>query len=305
MATKTAAGFNFGDLNAYSSGGGIPEGDYILKNFEVKMYTFTKQDGSSAGQPRLGVMITMAPIGGGDDREQFYSMGSNADKSWVPNDTGKGINPVAGGPGTPPNMSTNWAFFVKSLFDAGLPQGILGDDLSVLEGTWVHMFNAPEPEERKGFQAKTGEAAEQRKANTIPAVSEIKEDGKPWEGTGGVPDAPAPAKTAPKAAPTAAATKATPKPAAPAAPSNTGNEDVLAAAESALGTVLSAAPKGGPKLLIKTSVFKAVADSYEDKNEGLKMARAVQDAFWTTDDNINKLLSAQGYVLTGGTIKPA
>src|SRR5271155_1825816 len=192
-AQAPSAGFNFGDMSAYSSGGGIPEGDYVWTDLTVEMFQPTKLSGATVGPAKLAVKVTMVPLPNGEPREQHYSLGTNAHQSWQPNpETGKSIVAVPGGPGTPPNASTNWAILVKSLFDSGLPNGILNDDLSVLEGIHVHMANVPEPEERKGFRAKTGEAAEIQTPATIAVVTEIKDDGKPWEGTGGITEAAAP-----------------------------------------------------------------------------------------------------------------
>lgn len=287
------AGFNFGDLSAYSAGGGVPEGDYAWKSLDVVMHQHEKQSGEKVGKAFLAVAITMAPLAGGEDRIQYYGLGSNAHQSWAPNaETGKGIVPIPGGPGTPPNASTNWAMLVKSLFDSGLPNGTLGDDLSVLEGTWVHMINIPEPEERKGFRAKTGEAAVEEKARTIPVVSEIKDDGKPWEGSGGVPkvEAPAPVKAATgpaKAAPPK--TKAVP---------TVQNDGIEAAAISAVSAVLEKSPNGILKLQLRTATFKAVTEA-----EGADMTQSVMSAYFGSDDSLNGLLGQLGYGISGPHVK--
>ena len=43
-----AEGVNFGDLNFYVAGGGLPEGDYALF-FTVQMYQWKKQTGQLVG----------------------------------------------------------------------------------------------------------------------------------------------------------------------------------------------------------------------------------------------------------------
>lgn len=291
-----SAGFNLGELSGYSSGGGVPEGDYCLTDFSVMMFQAENQKGEKKGPPRLGVNITLVPLGGGEERTQFYSMGSNADKSWAPNPaTGKGIVPVAGGPGTPPNASTNWAYFVKSLFDCGLPQGILSDDLSVLEGIHVHMQNVPEPEERKGYAAaaRTGEAgAEEPRGNkTIAVVSEIKDDGKPWEGTGGVPDTQAPKPAAGKAA------SKPPAKAASKAPVEQTEADPRDVATTAINTVMDGAKLPLTKLKLRTSVYKIVNEEH-----GLDMAQAVTNNYFTSEDTLNELLGELGFKLEKSNI---
>jgi len=292
-----AVGFNFGDLSNYSSGGGIPEGDYVWTDLSVQMYQAKKQDtGANVGPARLGVMITLVPLAGGDERTQFYSLGSNADKSWAPNpETGKGIVAIPGGPGTPPNASTNWAVLVKSLMDSGLPNGILQDDLSVLEGIHVHMANVPEPEERKGFVAKTGEAADDNRPKTIAVVTEIKDDGKPWEGTGGVPEAKA--AVAPNGSARSAAKKSTAASASTATAASE-SDDVLEAAINGASEVLGKSPNGCTKLLFRTGTFKAVNTAV-----GQEMAQKVINTYFSSDDKLNSLLQQLGYEVSGTQVK--
>ena len=307
LQRKTVApatsGFNFGDMSSYSSGGGLPEGDYVWTDLTVEMFQPTKQTGEKVGPAKLAVKITMAPLGGGEAREQHYSLGTNAHQSWQPNpETGKGIVAVPGGPGTPPNASTNWAFLIKSLIDSGLPNGILQDDLSVLEGIHVHMANVPEPEERKGFVSKTGEAGEVQAAKTIAVVTEIKDDGKPWEGTGGVPTEQAANKPNGKTAAHAATTRPAPSrtataptPAAPAA-----SEDLETAAITGISAVLEKNPNGVGKLILRTSTFKAVSTA-----QGQEMAQKVINNYFNSDDNLNGILNQLGYKVTGTQVTAA
>ena len=170
-APVATPGVNFGSLDMYVAGGGLPEGKYVWANLDVRMHQSTdRQTGVNKGAPRLGVMITLLPLENPVEeamREQFYSFGSTADKSFAPNKEGTGIVPVPGGPGTTLNNSTNWAYLLKSMYgSAGLPEGIFVNDVSTLIGTHVHMTNVPEPEERgKGFvnKAATGEAAQEER----------------------------------------------------------------------------------------------------------------------------------------------
>lgn len=305
-AAPMASGVNFGSLDMYAAGGGLPEGDYIMADLTVQMFQAQNQAGVSRGPARLGVMITFLPLNDPKEesaREQFYSMGGSADKSFAPNpETGKGIVPVPGGAGTTLNNSTNWAMLLKSLYDCGLPEGIFSNDVSVLEGTHVHITNVPEPEERKGFinKAATGEAApEQRPNQTVSIVSEIKDDGKPWEGTGGIPAA-TPAKgkvaTAPKPALVKRAAAPAPVPAAEAA----GDEDIQVAAINGISAVLEKNPNGVSKLLFRTGTFNAVKTA-----SGEDMASAVIENFFGNDDMLNALLGQVGYAVSGAMIKPA
>lgn len=300
-----AVGFDLFNIDAYSTGGGMPEGDYCIKDASVKMHTHTKQDGTPAGPERLGVMITLCSLvaGEGEDREQFYSMGSKAHESWEPTEDGKGVLPVAGGPGTAPNKNTNWAVFVQSLLDSGLPHGVL-TDLSGLDGTWVHMQNVPEPSDRKSFKAQTGEAAVEDKPRTIAVVSEIKEDGKPWEGGGGVPEAVAP-KAAAKSAKPAATAKAVTKAAAPAksasapSPSN-GAGDYRDATVEAISAVLGENEDGMPQLQLRTAAFKHIKEATDDAT-----AKAACNHYFNNPANLNEILGELGYQAAKGKVEKA
>lgn len=298
-----ASGVSFGDLGLYTQGGGLPEGDYAWKDVTVQLYQAPPNQTTGKQSPaRLGVMITLVPLTGGDERTQFYSMGGKAHESFAPNpDTGKGVVPVAGGPASTFNNSTNWAILLKSLRDSGLPEGIFTDDCSVLEGMHVHMANIPEPAERAGYQSKTGEAAEDRKPGQIAVVTEIKDDGKPWEGSGGVPEEVTPKG---KGAPAANTQKATAKPAAApvkAAPVTSGDDDdVQTAAINGVSTVLEKFPNGLLKIQLRTGTFKAVNES-----QGQEMAQSVISTHFASDTTLNALLGPLGYTVKGNDIKVA
>ena len=310
MAVRNApapvAGINFGSLDMYAAGGGLPDGDYILEDLTVQMYQAQTQGGISKGPQRLGVMITLRPLSEPTEenkRTQFYSMGGKADQSFAPNpETGKGLVAIPGAPATSLNNSTNWALFLKSMYDSGLPSGIFSNDLTVLDGVHVHMQNVPEPAERKGFASATSEATEERKAGTIAIVTEIKEDGKPWEGGGGLSEVKAPAaKTTAKAvAPKPAAAKVKPAPAP--VPEQSGDEDVRSAAINGISTVLEKKPNGCPRLLLRTETFKIVKEAVSED-----MAGAVISGFFEagTEDALGGLLGELGYQLVSGQIKPA
>jgi hypothetical protein len=293
--------FNFGDLSAYSTGGGLPEGDYIWKDCTIKMHEYTKADGTPAskGGAKLGVMITVVPMNDlGAQFEQFYGLGSKAHESWQPNpETGKGIVPIPGGPGIAPNNMTKWAMLYKSLIDSGLPNGILQDDFSVLEGMHCHMANIPEPKEWAGYQSKTGEAAEERKSGTIAVVTEIKDDGKPWEGTGGMPEA-APAKPAPAAKTVKLAAKPIQaKPAPAPAPAPAGDDALQQVAENGISTVLlEKNPHGCKKVALRTGTFKAVSTA---PGGDATLANKVLSAYFGSDEALNSILNPLGYEVDG------
>jgi len=333
-APPAPAGVNFGELEFYSGGFLLPEGDYALY-FDVRIHAYTKGDGSR-GQEMLGAMVTAYPLAGGDPHEQFIGFGRKAIQSFAPdadaqswNQLGStGIVPIPGGPSATLAGMTNWNLFLKSLYDCGLPAGTFTNDVSVLDGMWVHTKNIPEPEERKGFGQQTGEVQEERRAGLVPVVTEIFDDGKPWEGTGGLPegagDAPAPkvaapvpvarrAAPAPAARPTPAARPAVaarPTPARRAAPAaapveeeaQAGDADVREAAVAGLTSVLTTKgnEKGMTLLKLRTQTFTSVK-----KVQGEDVAQAVVDQIFEDPAQLGDVLGDVGYALNGANVAPA
>lgn len=305
LLKKTApapAGVNFGSLDFYVAGGGLPEGNYVWLHMDVRMHSGF---GEKKGIPRLGIFIQMLPLDNPVEeamREQFYSFGSAADKSYAPNAEGTGIAAVPGGPAAKFNNSTNWAMLLKSLYDCGMPEGVFTSDVTPMIGTHVHMTNVPEPEERKGFQNKaaTGEATqEDRRPGTVAIVSEILDDGKPWEGTGGIPET-TPAKPAAKVNGKVQTIKKTAPPPAPVAEEAAGDEDIQSAAINGISAILEKNPNGCPKLVLRTGTFKAVKDAAGDD-----MANAVLETFFGDDATLTALLGQVGYTISAGAVKPA
>lgn len=296
-------GVNFGSLDFYVAGGGLPEGDYALE-FNVEMFQATDNLGNNRGPARLGVQVTAYSLNDttADPRKQFYSMGSNADKSFAPNpETGKGLVAVPNAPAATLPQNTNWAIFLKSLYDCGLPEGVLTNDFSVLDGIHAHVASVPEPEERKGYKGSSTAEAQQaeRKPGFIAIIAEIKDDGKPWEGTGGIPDgtaAPAPTKPGPRAVPARVPAKAPVKAPVKPAAAVADESDLQTEAINAFSAVLETSPVGMAKLKMRTMVFKQA---------GQEVGQAIIETYFADDDALNSVLSVLGYVSAGGQIKPA
>lgn len=304
-----AGAVNFLDLDFYSGGFLLPEGTYAMEH-NIVLHTFTDKDGNTKGDPRLGVMLTAHPINEQGQRtgpaiNQFQSMGTKAHLSYMPNESGKGLDPVPGGPGMVSNKA-NWFYYLESLYNTGLPKGTVSNDISALDGIWVRTANIPEPEDRKGFGSSTGEVEQPKRGNNkMPIVTEILDGGRPWEGSGGIPDesdAPAtktPAKPGPKGVvKPATTTKVAPKPSA----SDELDETVLTAATNGIASVLTkpANAKGMVKLMLKTQTFKAVKDAESDE-----MAQKVANHFFGADDSaLSSLLSELSFKLNGTRIDP-
>jgi hypothetical protein len=300
-ASPAGALVDIGNLEMYSSGQFIPDGDYILSSLDVQMYAGKTP---SARASRLGVMVTFLPLDSPTEDHkltQFYSMGSKADQSFAPNpETGKSIITIPGAPATNLNDKTNWYLFYKSLRDSGLPAGVLVNDVSVVEGAWVHITNIEEPADRGSFASGTAEVQQApRTPGKVPIVTEIKEGGAPWEGGGGTPAV----KTTAKPITTRAVPKPNGAPAPPApAPASAIDDDLRVAAINGISDVLTKKPNGCPRLALRTDTFKAVKSKL-----GEEVATSVVNNFFEAghEDDLSSVLGEIGYTVINGQVKPA
>lgn len=272
----------------YVQGGGFPEGDYVWNDLTVQMHDGF---GEKKSQPRLGVMITMANDEG-TERQQFYSFGSAADKSFAPHESGKGIVRVPGGPKTTLQAGTNWYIMLQSLYDCGMPPETFINDFSVLDGIKVHMQSVDEPSERASIQSRTGDVETTRIPGKIAVVSEIKEAG--WMEA-------EPAKPGPKAVakPVAkAAAKKAPEP--EPEPEVEEDETIRTAAQGGLATALEKCTKVGmAKATVRTQAAKAVLKMYDQDT-----MTAVTETYLTDDEKLTEVLAEIGFVVKGPMIKP-
>ena len=161
------------------------------------------------------------------------------------------------------------------------------------------MQNVPEPKERATFQSQTGDATGDKKyTRNIAVVTEIFDDGKPWEGTGGIPEA-KPAKKGLVKVPPKAAKKPEPEPELEEDTAEI-DEDTQTAALGALAAVLEKAPKTGtPKAALKLNAGKAVKKDYGDD-----MFQAVVSMCFENDDVLEQMLDSLDFKLAGPMVKP-
>lgn len=297
---------DFMDDDFYSGGGGLPEGNYIWTDLVFRMHQATdRTTGANRGEARLTATIKMVPLEDptAKEWEQNYSLGTKAHLSFQPNpnDGGKSLVAVPGGPASTANNSTNWYLLQKSMKDSlgGWPDDLPKGDLAVLEGSWVHMIPVDEPGDRSSFRSQTGEAAGQQntKPMKVPVVSEFLEGGKPWEGGGGIPEAPAPVKAAAPKAAAKAPVKAAAKVVEPE-PAEDVDEAIKALAISAASGVMAKNPAGIAKLKLRTETFKAVKASTKDDD----MAQAVIANFFEDADGFENLLGEMMCELQGNNV---
>lgn len=303
----------------YSGGGGsIPEGDYALE-FILKMHQAVKRDtGQAVGKARLGVLVRLHPVDAetgertGETLEKFYSMGGKAHESFMPGEDGKSLVPVAGARFNTLYGQSNWNELRKSLVNCApeIVTDLPENDLTALDGTWAHMNNVPEPEERKSFKSKTadvddeGDDAGPKGNGMVLVCAEIK--AKPWEGGGGIPEGDVVKEEKPKAAakpvakaaakPTAVAKpgpKPVAKPAAKPAATSSGDDDVMALAVSLISAQLESNLSGMSRLKLRSEVFKAAGKD----NQNAVIAAAFKD-----DETLLSVLGPLGFTIKGSEI---
>jgi hypothetical protein len=316
---KSGGSVTFGEDSFYTGGLGLPEGKYAME-FNTQMFQPTKQNGQPVGSPFLCVMATCYPIDEtgalvGEPSEHPFSCGRKAHESFVPSADGKGFDAVPGGTSVGMNDMTNWSLFRKSMRDCGLPEGVLQNDLTVIDGIWVQTKNVPEPEGRKELRSATGEAAlmggqpgQEQRSRTVPVVTEIL--AKPWEGQGGIPDgnaAPAAApqrrqaSAAPAAKPAARRAAAPPPPPAETNGEEVSDEQLMEAAMEAMTDFLATPQNaaGATKLALRNGTFAAAQQKYGDD-----MAQAVIETFFADDAALNSVLNQLDFRTFGPKVVP-
>lgn len=159
----------------------------LLQDVDVRInkarYTVFDYNGK-AEKPALTVAIAMEPVDGGEEFVQYYSAGSL--ERFAPSETSDGsplssvgdegcfVVPSEGSTATQLSRSSNFIFFIQELVNASFPEDRIGDDISVLEGTVMHVIRKAAPK-REGGPAPVEGAREK----TILVPSKVLK--LPWE----------------------------------------------------------------------------------------------------------------------------
>jgi hypothetical protein len=317
QAPQQAGGVDFLDMSFYSGGFLVPKGNYVITSVQVRIFKGERQQ---AGQERLGVMITLVPLA--DPREeskheQFYSMGSKMHLGYMPNATGTGIVPIPNAAGVSAPGSTNWALFLKTLYDCGMPKGWGTNDSTKLEGIWVYITHVDEPAEREGFTSNTTEfQAQQRAPRKIAVVGEILQGGMPWAGGGGWPDKPVNHPTQVNGAPglpinsplppslqTQGLLQSQSNVPAPPPPAGVDMVSYMTIAQHTIGEILENAAKQKvytlQRLAVRNDAFNLMKAKYGEQSAG-----TVLQQVFDTAGVLDAVLGDIGYVVNGPMIQP-
>lgn len=291
-------------LSMYSEGGGVPEGDYVWSDIVFANHTGFGEQKYAA---RLGAVITLQSLTNPTAKpfKKFYSMGESAQKSFAPDpDTnGRSLVSIPQAKDKTLSAKSSWAILLQSLYQSGLPAEIVDDSVEPIIGIHVHMQDQPTPESWSDRGASTAEKTSDdvKIPKTISVVSLIHEDGKPWEGTGGVTKAAA--ATVKAAVKPNGAVKATPKAVVKATPApepepevEAADDDLTSLASDIATTILSSknAANGCKRMYLKTQVFTKLKASH-----GEDTAQAVSSSHFETDELINDIIKPLGYEVSG------
>ncbi len=285
-------------LDTYTTGAGLPDGDYLWVDLSVLMHTPTKKDGTVVGPPKLAVRVTMDPPNGAqtveERKDHVYGMGTKAHLAFQPDpETAKRIIPIPGAPAANIYESSNFHLLLKSLYDSGMPADYVLDDLRALEGITVHIHNIDEPAERAGFKTQNQTEVQDapRKPNKIPVVSQIIK--APWLGNMAAPKPVAPVAHVSLAAP---APVALPVNGAPVVSTEPAMDDESTVVQTII-TLLDAAPnKSTNKLSLQTGAFRIL--------KAHPNCQAMMNTYFSNNDNLTALLSQLGFGMDKGVISP-
>jgi len=150
--------------STYSEGAGLLDDEDVI----IKEARFTQFD-YNGKLPAVPAAELTLDRGDGDTTKQYYSVGKTSD--WAPSEDGKTLSAI--GKATALVKSSNWAFFVTALVNAGFPENRIEADISIFEGLEAHVIRAAAPE-RKGIIKK-----EKEFEATILVVDKIHK--YPWE----------------------------------------------------------------------------------------------------------------------------
>jgi hypothetical protein len=302
----------------------------------VAIYKHEKS--KSTDVPRLGVLVKFLPLNDPEEKNihtEFYSMGPQMDKAYVPSPNGKGIMPRVGAPTASGSNLSNWYLFVETLVQlGGLPPGKGLNDLSVFEGLWVYMTQIDEPEGRSQLQSRTAEVQqEQRAKRKIAVCSEVIMSGSGWPekpfnygGPATQPIAQAPTQQqfaapqmqapqyqppqqpqyAPPVQPQYAAPQApAPSPAPPQAQliqaggSVAQNAEMQTFAGNALGSAIASSPNGIKRLAARMAAHAELVGKVGEQSAAYILA-----TFIDNPTNLNILVGSMGYTVVGDDIVP-
>ena len=241
--------------DAVAGGGGIDNLDCTILQARFRLWDYN----GTIPAPVLGLSIDFE-LEDGAKANQVYSAGDT--KHFVPSPQDGGKSATAVGSLTGLVESTNAMAFLASLVNSGFPEDKIGDDISVIEGTKVHIDQVPQPKRGGLNQGDKGGN------KTIGIVTKILSF--PWDAKG--------AKPGPKAVAGRGKTAATTT-TAPVAQGNGAVDQNDPIFQETVGHVMAViAANGGSvaKKALSNEVFKLVQKS---PNRNPIMSLAFMDAF--------------------------
>ena len=130
--------------DAVVSGGFLDDEDVIIKTVRAAMFDYA---GTRVNDPSPAICVEY-DRGDGETNEQYYTVGKSKDTA--PSNDGKTFNNLRSDPRSGLPEKSNGMIWLQAIINAGFPADKIGDDLSVFDGTEVHVNQIPALE-RKGL----------------------------------------------------------------------------------------------------------------------------------------------------------
>jgi len=140
--------------DTYIRGGLMQDVDVTLTNLRWTEWDYQ----GTVNPPVLACRVTMEPLDGSDEHEEFLSAGSLDNFQPNPDDDGKTLVSPNGKEHL--TQSSNWYHFIRSITDSGGDLTPLKDDISVLEGSKFHVVRKPAPKRDGAFTVQKKEGRE-------------------------------------------------------------------------------------------------------------------------------------------------
>ena len=140
--------------DAVVSGGFLDDEDVVISTVRAEMFDYA---GQRANDPSPAIAVSYMRDGEDDGNKQYYTAGKAKDQ--IPSANGKTFDNLRPNPGDRNGLpeKSNAMMWLQSIINAGFPADKLSDDLSVFDGTSVHVNQVPAPERTglKGTKDKT------------------------------------------------------------------------------------------------------------------------------------------------------
>ena len=146
------------------------DGNFVWKECRFEFFDYTKKSGQVVATTTAARVnfVPDVPEPGAQEFVQHYSVGDP--ERVVPSEDGRSL--VIKGENQALNRSSNFFILMQHLESAGLPDGFMDDDFTVLEGMVTHNIGVPEPT-RAGLPRAATPAEEGRRVRILAVPDDV------------------------------------------------------------------------------------------------------------------------------------